>query len=101
MDATLTDPNSNTVFDYYPYHSGNAGPYVLTASGTYTLTLTNNSGSSGTYDFNMLVMPDSAATSLAAGPTQTVGGTLSTGRSHRRLQLPRRAQASASSSTTS
>ena len=60
MDANFTDPNGHTVFDYDPY-TGNAGPYVLTASGTYTLTLTNNSGSSGTYDFNMLDMTDSAA----------------------------------------
>ena len=70
-----------------PYYSGNAGPYVLTASGTYTLTLTNTSGASGTYDFNLLSLP-SAATSLALGPTQTVSGTLSTGTHHHRLQLP-------------
>ena len=76
--VTLTDPNSKTIFSYYPYDSGNAGPYVLTASGSYTLTLDNTSGASGTYDFNLLSLP-SAATSLAAGPTQTVSGTLSNG----------------------
>src|SRR5208337_3882153 len=78
MDANLTDPNSNTVFDYDP-STGNAGPYVLSVSGTYTLTLTNNSGSPGTYDFNMLDMTDSptaltlgAVTSGALAPGNSV-----------------------------
>ncbi len=72
--ATLTDPSNNDVFN----SSGNAGPYLLPASGTYTLTLTNNSGASGTYDLNLLSLPDTA-TSLALGPTQTVGRTLTPG----------------------
>ena len=75
--ATLTGPNSYTAFNYDPGASGNSGPYLLPASGTYTLTLTNN-GSSGGYDFNMLSLP-SAATSLAIGQTQTVSGTISNG----------------------
>jgi protocatechuate 3,4-dioxygenase beta subunit len=78
ISATLTDPSNNTVFSYNPGSSSNAGPYVLTASGTYTLKLANSSSSSQNYDFNMLSLPG-AATSLALGPTQTVTGTLNPG----------------------
>ena len=75
ITATFTDPSSNTIFSYSP--SSNAGPYVLTASGTYTLKLTNSSGSaSGTFDFNMLELPGSA-TPLTLG--STVSGTLNPG----------------------
>ena len=88
ITATLTDPSNKTIFCSALFY-GNAGPYVLTASGTYTLTLDNTSGASGTYDFNLLSLP-SPATSLALGPTQTVSGTLSPGTHHGRLQFPRR-----------
>ena len=75
ITATFTDPSSNTIFSYSPYY--NAGPYVLTASGTYTLKLTNTSGTaSGTYDFNMLDLP-SSATALTLG--SLVSGTLNPG----------------------
>ncbi len=51
--------SSNTIFSYQPYY--NTGPYVLAASGTFTLKLTNtNASSSGTYDFNMLDLLTSA-----------------------------------------
>src|SRR5271157_5313779 len=75
ITATLTDPNNNQIFLYSP--SSNAGPYILTASGTYTLKLTNTSGSSsGSYDFNMLDLP-AAATSLSFDTP--VSGTLNPG----------------------
>ncbi len=76
LQATFTDPSGNTIFSNNA--SYNEGPYVLTSSGTYTLTLSNPSGSTNPYDFNMLSLPD-AATSLALGATQTVGGTLTPG----------------------
>ena len=78
ISATLTDPNKNNVFSYNPGRTSDAGPYVLTTSGTYTLKLANSSSSSQNYDFDMLSLPQ-AATSLALGPTQTVTGTLNPG----------------------
>ncbi len=67
ITATFTDPNNYTIFSFSP--SSNAGPYVLTASGTYTLKLTNTSSSaSGNYDFNMLDLPAAATASLSARP---------------------------------
>ncbi len=77
MGADLTAPGGATIFDYAASTSGNAGPYILTSSGAYTLTLNNTSGSSGTYDFDLLSLP-SAATSLARA-TQTVSGMLTNG----------------------
>ncbi len=76
VSATLTDPGNKTIFS--SNGSDNEGPYVLTSSGTYTLTLNNSSGSSGTFSFDMLSLP-AAATSLALGPTQAVAGTLTAG----------------------
>ncbi len=74
ITATFTSPNNNTVFSYSPYY--NAGPYVLTATGAYTLKLTNtSSSSSGTYDFNMLDL--GTATALTLGTA--VSGTLNPG----------------------
>ena len=76
VSATLTDPGKNTIFS--ANGSINEGPYVLTSSGTYTLSLQNSSSSSGTFSFDMLSLP-AAATSLALGPTQTVAGALPAG----------------------
>jgi hypothetical protein len=80
VSATLTDPNNRSVFSYNPGGAGNgdAGPYILTGSGQYTLKLANTGGSSQAYDFAMLSLPD-AATPVALAPTQTVTGTLDPG----------------------
>ena len=77
LNVRLADPNGQTVFSSY-YGDNDQGPDVLTASGTYTLTLTNASGGTLPYDFDMLALPQ-AATSIATGPTETVGGTLNPG----------------------
>ena len=80
ITATFTDPNAKTVFSYTPGASNNAGPYILTTSGAYTLKLSNPSSSSQAYDFNMLSLP-TAATPVALGPTLPVSGTLNPGNS--------------------
>ncbi len=79
INIALVDPNGDTVFSNY-YASSNEGPYVLSVPGSYTLTLTNVGGSSGTYDFNLMSLADSA-TPLTLGATQTVTGTLDAGTS--------------------
>ena len=80
VSATFTDPVASNLFSYFPGTSSNAGPYVLTKPGTYTLKLTNTSSSSQAYDFNMISLPASA-TSLALGPTVSSSGTLNPGNS--------------------
>ncbi len=76
ITATFTDPASHTVFTYNQYYSGNQGPFFLSASGTFTLTLTNYSGSAVPYDFDMIDL-GSAASPL--GLDTPVGGSLDPG----------------------
>ena len=75
------------------------GPYVLTTSGTYTLTLNNVSGGSAPLQLQHARMPQ-AATSLALGPTQTVSGTLNPGYTTGVYSFLGVTRANASSSTT-
>ena len=73
--AVLTDPNNNTVFSYYA--SSITSPYILPASGTYTLTLTSESGS---IDYSVdLIDLHASATALTLG--SLTSGTLNPGNS--------------------
>lgn len=75
LTATLKDPLNNTVFSTAT--STDSGPVILQHSGTFTLTIQGNTGTStGTYNFNLLALPANATTLAFNTP---VNGTLSTG----------------------
>ncbi len=78
LRAALVDPLGVAVFTG-ALSSGDPGPFTLTRAGTYTLTISANSGATGAYDF---VLDDAAAaTPVAPGPgAGTVeSGTLASG----------------------
>ena len=55
----LKDQGNNQVFNV-DLSTDDSGPYTLTASGTYTLTVTNNSASPTNYAFDVLGVPTTA-----------------------------------------
>ena len=72
ISAVLTDPDGNTIFSTGA--GSDAGPYTLSSSGTYTLTIGGN-GSTGVYDFRL--SDTATATPIATG--SVVSGSIATG----------------------
>ena len=62
--ATLTGPTGTQVFNGRPYQDN--GPFTVTTSGTYTLTIGTGAGdnSTGTYNFRLLDLSNSPAITL-------------------------------------
>ena len=75
LNATLRDPSGNVVFSVAA--TSNAGPYILSASGNYVLTISGTSPSAtGTYQFQVLDLKDGGAPLTLGTP---VSGTLNPG----------------------
>ena len=75
LTAIFTDPSGNVVFQANP--AVDAGPYFLTSSGNYTLTLSGTSPSAtGTFQFQLLDLRDGSTPLELNTPTS---GTLSPG----------------------
>jgi uncharacterized membrane protein len=70
---SLSGPDGSTTFSGYNYYD--YGPVALPRSGTYTLTLTNGSGSSQSYAFRLLDLQEGTTAALTLG--QTVSSTSS------------------------
>jgi hypothetical protein len=77
LNYTLTGPGNTTVLSSVSYVD--SGPVVLPRSGTYTLTLRNDSGSSQNYRFRLLDLQGNDATPITLGTTvsATSSGSLS------------------------
>ena len=59
INATLTGPSNSTIFSTNV--ASDAGPYVLTTPGTYTLRLTNGGGAGRSLDFELHSLAEAAS----------------------------------------
>ena len=79
MFAELTDPYGNSFFD--TSSSSDEGPYTLTYSGTYTLTIYSygTERATGAYAFTLDDTSTATTIALTSGSGTTETGTLATG----------------------
>ena len=95
----LTDPYGNDVFDISS--STDAGPYTLTYSGTYTLTIYRQSAppkATGAYGFILDDASKATTIALTPGSGTTESGTLATGLADQPLPVQRDGRGVASTS---
>jgi len=71
ITISIADPSNTVIYNGYAYY--NSGAYVLPRSGNYTLTLTNNTSSAGSYNFQVLDI-DTSSTAYTLGTEES--GTL-------------------------
>ncbi len=89
--AQLTGPNGNSIFNQYisydSYTYDNYGPFTLTATGTYSLTIYNSSDETGAYNFVLDDTASAAPVALTSGAGTSVSDSIPTGLSANIYQI--------------